>query len=372
LKVLHIIDSGGLYGAEVMLLELIIEQRKQGIDAQLCSIGSNNCEKKEIEIKANFEKIPLYVVRMGSGFSASGANKIVKYAHRHDFDIMHSHGYKPSILLALLPGFIRRMPTVRTLHGWTSANKLSKIYFYEYLDVLLLRRSTAVVAVNKSIFKKKNIDYKKNIKFSVVENGISKKAPLIDNDETIVKKILNIKGDDYLICSIGRLSYEKGFDILLRAFSELKKNDESYKLIIFGEGELEENLFKLAKDLDISDKVCFFGYHDNASKYLPLMDVYVNSSRSEGMPITLLEAMRSGCPIVATNVGGVSEMLNNGEYGVLADSENIDQIVEGIKKSKDMSSDDKKGLQLFFKNNFISEMMANKYFDIYEWIQDKY
>lgn len=370
MKVLHLIDSGGLYGAEVMLLELVKEQIGQGIDAHVYSIGKKGIEEKEIEKSLKILNVPLHKERMMSGLNISGAMKIMQYAQNNQFEIIHSHGYKPSILLGVLPGFMRKIPIVRTLHGWTSTNIFSKIYLYELIDVFLLKRSSAVAAVSASVIEKKGVDKSKIKNFTVIENGISAEIPVLNDQDPVVKKILEIKDKGFLLGSIGRLSYEKAFDILLKAFSELKRCNQKYKLIIVGDGEQRENLFKIAKDLCIADDVFFLGYQNNASQYISLMDAYINSSRTEGMPITLLEAMRVGCPIVATNVGGVAEMLNHGEYGELVGSEDIQGLAQAI-QNINTNPESKDKIKNFFKKKFTSSIMAQKYKALYTSLLDK-
>lgn len=361
------IDSGGFYGAEVMLLELVKEQRILGIDAQVLSIGAPSIKEKDIEKELKINGIPVYVVRMLPGPNLVGALRILQYAKKNNFNILHSHGYKSNILLAIFPKWFRSIPLVTTLHGWTATKINSKIYFYEYIDRALLKKMDFVVSVTKKNLDKKGIDINKIKNFKVIENGISSEIPRNDNNNYIINKLYDLKKEGYVIGSIGRLSYEKGYDILLKTFAELIKGRiPDYRLVIFGDGRLRKELLALSKQLDISEYVHFLGYQKNAGQYMALMDIYVNASRSEGMPITILEAMRIGCPIVATEVGGVSNLLNYGEFGSLVKPNDI----LGLKKEiiKTLSDENTKKIEsakLYFNNFFSSKVMARNYLDLY-------
>ena len=117
-----------------------------------------------------------------------------------------------------------------------------------------------------------------------------------------------LKSEGPLIGSIGRLSYEKGFDVLLEAFSIVLNHNPKAKLVIIGEGHLRKELELYAKKLGVFGSTLFTGYTKQAGKYVSEFDVYVNSSRTEGTPITLLECLRAGKAIIATNVGGNSNI----------------------------------------------------------------
>jgi len=126
MKVLHLIDSGGFYGAEAVLIELAKEQRKQNLDAHICSIGTHHDGEKSIETIARSNDIPVHTFRMRAGPNMMGAFKILSFAKNEKFDVLHSHGYKANILFGLMPEFIRQIHMLVTLHGWTSVKPWTK------------------------------------------------------------------------------------------------------------------------------------------------------------------------------------------------------------------------------------------------------
>jgi glycosyltransferase involved in cell wall biosynthesis len=133
-----------------------------------------------------------------------------------------------------------------------------------------------------------------------------------------------------VILSVGRLVPQKGFDILLIAFRDIIKKMDA-RLIILGEGPEKESLSRLVNDLAITEKVSFLGFQKNPYKFMSRADIFVLPSRYEGLPMVILEAMACDTPVVATDCkSGPREILQNGRYGVLVPTEDIDALSTAI------------------------------------------
>ncbi|WP_051258410.1 glycosyltransferase [Atopococcus tabaci] len=136
------------------------------------------------------------------------------------------------------------------------------------------------------------------------------------------------------LLAVGRLSYQKGFDVLLRAFKHVLQEEPSARLTLLGEGELLEDLSQLAVDLQIDKQVDFSGFKKNPYPYYFHADTYVLSSRWEGFPNSLLEALACGTKVVATDCqSGPREILLNNDYGLLVEEENPEALAAGILES---------------------------------------
>lgn len=130
---------------------------------------------------------------------------------------------------------------------------------------------------------------------------------------------------------VGRLEInEKGHDLLLQALSDPKLKDKDWHLNIYGEGPDEDDLKKLAQSLDLDKKVSFRGYQKDLQTIWEINHINVLTSRSEGLPQVIMEAMSCGRPTVATRVGGVGELIREGETGFLCESESVESIAQGI------------------------------------------
>ncbi|MPQ44207.1 glycosyltransferase [Clostridium tarantellae] len=134
------------------------------------------------------------------------------------------------------------------------------------------------------------------------------------------------------IIAIGRLVYNKGFDVLIKAFKKVIEKEDC-TLIILGEGEEKKSIENLILELDIKEKVIMPGFVDNPYKYLKKSDLFVLSSKFEGLPTVLIEALALDKKIVATKCSGVSEILNDGEFGYLSEIDNVEDLANNILKA---------------------------------------
>ncbi len=374
MKILHIIDSGGLYGAEVMLLNLMAGQQNAGLHPLLCSIGTASQGEKEIEKQARSQGMEVITIRFRAGLNPLGIYRLLRTAHTRNIDIIHTHGYKGNILAGIVPRVFRKIPMVSTLHGWTNTRTLSKLALYEWLDKRMLRYREAVVAVNKLMLLNPAVVAAKidPDKLYIVNNGIARDP--INRKMTELPGYLPIKefsGDSFVIGAIGRLSQEKGYEFLLRAIASLHREGRNIRLVLAGEGPLKKDLQQLATSLGIDKHVMFTGYLANASDYLNCFRILVISSLSEGLPITLLEAMRAGVPVISTRVGGIPDVIEDGNSGILVQPTDADGLSSAIKQLADdplVCESLANNASIRFRERFTSERMTMSYLDIYKKI----
>lgn len=149
-----------------------------------------------------------------------------------------------------------------------------------------------------------------------IPNGVDASLYTQPISRATLRAELGLSADALVIGSVGRLTYQKGFDVLLRALAQ--PGLEAVHLLLAGTGEESERLRALAHSLKIGDRVRFAGYRRDVPRWLGALDLYVHPARFEGTPNILLEAMAAACPIVATNIDGNSEILTDGQHGWLA------------------------------------------------------
>ncbi len=362
-KVLHVIDSGGYYGAEAVLVELVAEQRRQGVDAIVCSIGLPGEGEKPLEKVLREQGLPCWVERMAAGWNLKGAQCILQRAKQEGINLLHSHGYKANILFGFMPRRYRKLPLVATLHGWTSVGGFSKMRIYEWLDAFSLRFMEGVAVVSEAMLQRSELAGRRLANLSVIQNGISACVPEIRPNDPVAEQLSRMKLRGPVIGSIGRLSEEKGFDVLLHAFALLKQQVPDVQLALMGAGRQEQALRALADSLSLTDDVWFAGYVADAGRYISMLDVYVNSSFTEGLPVTILEAMRAGCPIVASRVGGIPRVLENGSAGWLCQPGVVDDYVAGLKAglAAGRSAPEVELARQKFEQHYSASMMAQQY-----------
>lgn len=152
----------------------------------------------------------------------------------------------------------------------------------------------------------------------------------VNRQATMLSCIGRFPGGKQIVAA-GRLTYQKGFELLLQAFHQVLNHRPDVHLTILGEGPLRKELEELAESLGIKERVTFAGFQANPYQFMIQADLFVLSSRWEGFPNIVLEALACGCPVVATDCpSGPREILQDNRYGYLVESENAQALAEGI------------------------------------------
>jgi glycosyltransferase involved in cell wall biosynthesis len=161
-----------------------------------------------------------------------------------------------------------------------------------------------------------------------IPNGISVKDFGPSGRRSDLCAEFGIPAEHLVLGSVGRLTYQKGLDILLQALARIHTKDIDW--LIIGTGEQESELRALARELDIESRVHFAGYRRDVARWLGALDLYVHPARFEGMPNAVLEAMAAGCAIVATTVDGTRELIQDGVHGWLVPPDNVEALGQAI------------------------------------------
>jgi glycosyltransferase involved in cell wall biosynthesis len=370
-----------------MLLSLAEKQKELGHSPVIGSIRKPGITIKPIEDAALSRGIALHTFDFKPGLNIFASIQILKYARTNKFDILHSHGYKTNILLGLIPSFIRKIPIVTTLHGWTNIGGITKMRFNEELDAIALKFIDKVVLVSPGMLEKVKKKRVPPNNLTIINNGIDinvdelssyTKDQLVDmciTDSGLNVKIKSFLDNSITIVSIGRLSHEKGYSTLIDALRILhEKHNRKIKLLLIGEGRQRSTLESLALSAGLSDYILMPGYIKNAYRLLPIADYYVISSLTEGLPITLLEAMTLKIPIVATEVGGIPSVLEHEKDGLLIPPNDPHAIANSIKiliDDPNLSSCLSTQARKKVIENYSSKAMATSYLDMYSKVIDK-
>ena len=365
-KILHLIDSGGFYGAERVVLTLMAEQTRLGLIPILGSIAPKSIDEKPIEKEAKARGLSVKKIRMANGPNVIGACRILREAIKDDICVIHSHGYKGDILVGLVKWAYPKIPLVSTIHGWTSMGGGRKISVYEWLDSRMLKLADAVVLVSNEMVKNENMRKFGNMEHTVINNGIQ---PIVPNPNLVDDEVRRFCAGGTVIGSIGRLSPEKGHVFLLRAFHRILQEGGNAKLVLLGDGGSRSSLEAEIRTLRLESKVLLPGYKDGGCNYLPLFDLFVLPSLTEGLPVTLLEAMSCGTPIVSTRVGGIAEALENGEAGLLVEAGDIDELKEAIwtlYRNPELGKKLALKAKVIVEQRYSAETMARRYLGVYE------
>ncbi|WP_420195633.1 glycosyltransferase [Marinobacter sp. GH_1] len=370
MKVLHLIDSGGLYGAERMLLTLAAEQLAQGLSPMILSAGEPQIGDKPIETEARRLKIPVTPWRMKPGFNLQGSAEIIWWARAEGFQLLHSHGYKFNVLMGLWPERTRKLPLVATLHGYVKGPRYTKSWLYESIDRMVLTRMRQVVLVSEAMRQQVPKRIAHSDRTSVVANGLSTQSVREMANRPIPEAIETfIAGCDGFILGVGRLSAEKGFDRLIAAFAVLRTQHPRLGLVIVGEGKQRAALEEQAKALGISEGVLLPGYVQPVPPLMKRALVLCMPSLTEGLPITLLEAMTLEVPVVACDVGEIANVLGQGKGGCVfryRDPEALAAELESVVSGGAEVSERLRWASQRAESDFSGRSMAERYRQIYE------
>jgi len=277
-----------------------------------------------------FDEIPVAKNEGRDYFRITRCFKIVySLFKKNHYDLIHTHGYFADIVGIPMARFFR-LPSIATCHGFIFNSW--KYRFYNNLDFLALRLSDRVMAVSE------------DIKTYLVKHGVNRsRISMIQNavescytDESAIenraekRRLLNIKENEMLLGFTGRLSKEKGLRYLIEACFLLNQVGLPTKVLIIGEGPQRKELVALADSKDLGHKVLFVGFQKDVHNWLPAVDAFILPSITEGTPMSLLEAMSWGLPIVASDVGGIPQIIDSEKNGVLVPPRQPDRIKEAV------------------------------------------
>lgn len=357
MRVLHLIDSAGVYGAEKMLLALCMEQRRLGVDASVLSARLPDEAEKAIDLELRRAGVPVVSWPMRAGLNFRAMRQIHAWAAKQRVDVLHSHGYKFNVLLASTPGG-GRARKVTTIHGYTGASLFDRMTVYKLLDRLSHLAFDRVVYVSPAL---RRCALVRGAKASSIPNGIDVGAL-----RTVASQLKPpAPGSGGCLIAVGRLAPEKDHELLLRAVALLRKRGVSVRLDIFGEGPEKANLRRLIAEEQL-DQVELRGYSNEIASELGLHDMLVSSSRREGMPITIIEAMCMGMKIVSTRVGGIPGLLRDYPLATLVRAGSVPDLADAIQTQMSNTKSLDQAKVAAIRDLLSSSTMARRYAQIYE------
>ncbi|MBI5055372.1 MAG: glycosyltransferase family 4 protein [Nitrospirae bacterium] len=365
MRILHLISSSGLFGAERVLLELSKGLKKFESCCPIAGVIRNsNNPHVEVAEEANASGIDTVIFPCKGQFDFSLVSLIRKYIKENRVDIIHCHGYKSNFFGLLASR--GKIPLVTTNHNWLTAHWKLKVYCF--IDSLLIRYFDRIVAVSEDV-KKDMLRYKiPERKIRIIDNGIDLDRFNGKVYPVNIRKEFGIKEHETVIGTIGSLGHEKGHIYLLKAAREILETHKAVKFLIIGDGLLRNELESMANTLGISSNVIFAGYRKDIPEMLSMMDIFVLPSIKEGLPMVLLEAMAAKKPVIATRVGAVPKVITHDETGILVRPKEIDELRHSILRLINDRATAEKLRQAAYRrlrDNFTSDTMAGKYMLLY-------
>jgi len=377
MRILHLIHSEGVYGAERVLLYLAREQKRQGHVPLVGSIQDPGTAETAFEALAASWGLQVEPIRIAPRPTPGVVRALLRNVRKVQPDVLHSHGYKANVLLGPLPRSWRG-PMLTTLHGWTQPRRLSALWLYEQLDRLALRRMDSVVVVSKHMLTLGAVASIRASRLRVIENGI----PPLEVREAdsaahgvapVPRELIEFLSQAPTLIAIGRLSREKGFPLLIEAFARARERARAvHQLLIVGEGPDRELLAGRVEAFRLGGIVRLAGYVEAADRLLKHAAGFVMSSVTEGLPLALLEAIQRRVPVLATSVGPIPELLDEGWHGSLVVPGDLAGLTQGLQSLMTTAHDSNQAVVRAFEaisTIYTSSGMAARYLDAYRAIR---
>ena len=228
--------------------------------------------------------------------------------------VWHGHDYKTN-LLGLLINRWWPMKLVTTVHGWTRHTARTKVYYH--LDNWSLSRYDHVVTVSPKLYEHCRDHGVPEDRLTYIPNGIVLDEYERRHSPTDARQQLGIEPDRLVIGTVGRFSTEKSVDRAVRTIADIRRTHPKAELHLIGDGPERGRLESLAHELGVVDAIRFWGWQPRLQDFYETMDMLLLPSLTEGLPNVVLEAMAMGVPVAATNVGGVTDLLDHGRCGVI-------------------------------------------------------
>jgi len=352
-KLVHIISELKRGGAESLLVELAV----------LCSdkydvtvISQYKDKDADMDKTLRENNVNTIYLDKKNGFDIKALLDLKKELEKINPDIIHTH---LQAAIYAVPYYITsKNVRVHTIHSvpnmeFPKVHRVIQKFAYKYLNVI-------PVAISNIIRDEAVTEYSlSKEKIKLIYNGINTKKFSIDHKEDSFFRIINVAS----------LSEWKNQIFLLNSFFKAFKDSDDVKLTFVGDGVLRKTLEDRARELGLgSDRVCFAGITSQVEEFLSKSDLFVLSSLYEGIPLTVLEAYSAGLPVVATNVGGIPDIVTDGENGILVELNNEEKLSSALIKLKN----DKKLYEEMSKankekaKNFDISVIGNKYIQLYE------
>jgi len=384
MRIAHIIPSFNIGGVQKLVLQIVTTSGFDKGQQIVTAFGGNSFELFDDFKKVcysvflfplsrklpNFRPYRLYSFSNNlfrRSFTKIQCLRLMKMYSTHDVDIIHIHIFDYYTVYNLLKFSEKnKMKCVWSIHGNTKYSEKHWLKLTKFMKNNEKIKITQVTNYNNRILQK--IAKKEKISIETIPNGID--LSLYENQQINRHKLRNIIGeldqDKNIIIHVGRLKKIKGQDILIKAISQLD-NKESVRLILIGEGISRETLEDLVSNLSLEKIVFFLGQRKDIPQLLAGADLFVLPSRSEGVPLALLEAMASGLPVITTDVGSCGSLVKDSLSGIVVSPEDPNQLAEAIDKLiMDKVLMREFSLNALEKSNeFNTNRTINRYFKLY-------
>lgn len=338
-KILYVITKSNFGGAQRYVYDLATNLKEDGhtVSVALGGTGRKGDAPGLLKEKLKENGISIHCVehflRDIHLFSEIRALfELITLFKKEQPDVIHLNSSK-AIGIGALAGRIARVPSiVGTIHGWPFYERhrgilfITIAYLGSLLSVWLLHKA---IVVSRHDQERSKMPFWIRTKITAIHNGL---APHQKEPRTRARAFLtpHLSPETLLIGSVGELSGNKNYMRALDACRDLKERGHNFHYVILGSGDEHESLKTYIQKNDLATHVTLKGYVKDASRYLAACDIFFMPSLKEGLPYAILEAGNASLPIVASNIGGIPEIITHNETGLLIDPTNTESIADAL------------------------------------------
>jgi glycosyltransferase involved in cell wall biosynthesis len=327
LRVVLALESSGPGGAENVVVRLARALRERGDEPIVATMKPGWMTER-----AEALGIPVWIVPQRPGFDYAWVLRFARDLRRARVDVLHSHEFAMNTF-GSAAALLARVPAVSTIHGrnWVAGEARRGLAYRA-----LRRLGVPIVAVSEDLagFLALGLAVPR-AKLEMIHNGIPLPSePRADErarTRAAARAALGIPDDRSLVVAVGNLYPVKDHATLVRALAQLTRA----RVAIAGRGDEEEPLRRLAAEFGVADRLHLLGLRDDVATVFAAGDVFVQPSRSEGLPLAVLEAMAHGLPVVASRVGGIPEAVDEGKSGFLVPPGDPDALAAALARVLD-------------------------------------
>lgn len=364
MRILHIISSLGFYGAERVAVELAKGLNRRGGTARMALIAPHPENSEATARAARADGVECLEFHCSERLSFPLIRELRDLIRGGRFDIVHTHGYKSNFYaLASAP---KKLPLVATNHNWLKHHW--RLTVYSLLDKGMIRFFDRIVAVSEPIRDEMVRAGIPPRKIRVIDNGVD--VDVIASQATRSAPAEGAVGGAFrkTVGAVGSLKEEKGFGYLIEAARRVVSTIPDARFVIVGEGPLRGELERRIAESGLDGRVTLAGYRTDVYSLLATFDLFVLPSVREGLPMVLLEGMAAGKPVVASRVGAVPRVIEDGVNGLIVDPgdpEGLAAAMERILSDPGLARGLAERGRATVRASFSSEAMFSRYFAIY-------
>jgi glycosyltransferase involved in cell wall biosynthesis len=353
INILYMLETGGPGGAETVLLNVVSNLNRKEFRPYVVLLKKGWAYERLKEVTDD-----IYIIPSRRGYDLSLIVKIYRFIRGNNIHVVNSH-LKDMNVYSSIAARLVGVPHVAVEHGNVHLGPLS---LQKKVKIKLTNTfTTKYIAISRYTRGKLRDIIGNDRKIEVIYNGVQDRT----SQKAVNKSDIGFNREDFLVLNLANLYPVKNHKSLIRVAKRVVETEPRARFLIAGRGEMEGELLHMIHELGLDEHVILLGYRSDAERFLSACDVYLQTSVSEGLPVSVIEAMSHGKPVVATDVGGTAELIDT----ILVEPDDVETMAEKLLTLiRDRNFRERLGEEnyLKYKKMFTINTMASEYEQLYK------